>query len=311
MTCFEVAQCLSPFRLGEKLLLLLFLFPREGELIDGFLEVDWVGGLAFEFLSGDWMFEAEDVCVKHLSLGFVAGEFPEVLVLTLGVDFVAGEREADVFEMDADLVSASGVKSDFDQSGFTEILDHLVGRAGIFASAVAGDDHAHAVIGVAGYGRIDLTNLVTHVSAGDCVVDLFDLSVCKLLCQADMGFVILGRDDAAGCVAIQSMNNPRACDSTDSAELSFAMVDQCVDEGVFLISRCDVDKEACLFVDDDQVFVFVEDIQWNVSGLGFVCLGWREVDTDVLSGSRVVIGLHLLAIHLNMAFLDQTLECAA
>ncbi len=64
--------------------------------------------------------------VKDLAGGFEAGFVFDGFVLAVAVGFVADDGMSDVFEVDSDLVGASGVEEDFYVGRFCEALEDTV-----------------------------------------------------------------------------------------------------------------------------------------------------------------------------------------
>ena len=88
--------------------------------------------------------------------------------------------------------------------------------------------------------------------------------------------VILCCDETAACFLIKPVNDTRPFFSADTRQCR-AVVQQRVDQSVFAVTRAGMNGQACRFVDDDQIVVFEQNLQWNRfrSGLDF----FRSVDS--------------------------------
>ena len=63
---------------------------------------------------------------------------------------------------------------------------------------------------------------------------------------------------------VDAMDDAGARDSSNAAELIFAGVEQGIDEGVFLVADSGMDTKSGGLIDDDQMFIFVENIQRDI-----------------------------------------------
>jgi hypothetical protein len=64
------------------------------------------------------MVEREPLCVQQLPWSVVTGQLGKPFVLTIAVNRVTDKRVPDVFEVNTDLVCASGMEQRFDQTRF-------------------------------------------------------------------------------------------------------------------------------------------------------------------------------------------------
>ena len=87
--------------------------------------------------------------------------------------------------------------------------------------------------------------------------------------------VILCCDKAAACFLIEPVNDAGAFFPADTRQCG-AMVQQRVDQRVFVVTRARMNRHASGFVNDDQIVVFEQNLQWNRfrSGLDFF---WRRI----------------------------------
>ena len=90
------------------------------------------------------------------------------------------------------------------------------------------------------------------------------------------------------------------------------MGDERIDEGSRLISGTGMNHKARGFINNDQVFVFVNHSQRDDLGLGFRLDGGRNGGFYGLARFQFVAGFHNgIALDRNMAFRDKPLEAGA
>src|SRR5437773_3476566 len=89
--------------------------------------------------------------------------------------------------------------------------------------------------------------------------------------------VILCCDKTAACFLIKPVNDARPFLSADTRQC-WAVVQQRVDQSVFAVTCSRMNRHASRFVDDDQIVVFEQSLQWNRfrSGLDFFRSWIRE-----------------------------------
>ena len=85
------------------------------------------------------MDEGQFLGMEKLTCRLIASQVPQFDILTRAVGVVADNGVADMMEMHADLVGASGIKIGFDESGVFESFQHAETSPG-FASFVR---HGH------------------------------------------------------------------------------------------------------------------------------------------------------------------------
>ena len=228
-----------------------------------------------------------------------------------GVYGIAQNGCADVLEMDADLVGASGVEVAEDESGFGRVIgrdDFVIGDGG-FASGWI--DHSHFLpihrmspdVGedrIFGFGR----NAV-----GDGEVDFFHAAALgKLGGKALVGRVGFRDDQTAGSIFIEAVNNTGTLHSADAGELAFAMMEQGVDQSAVGISGGGMDDHSVLFVEHDEVLVFENDVQGNVLRSCHIRNGFRDDDGNRIACLDAVPGFGGFFVEQDVLLADQGLD---
>lgn len=106
-----------------------------------------------------------------------------------------------------------------------------------------------------------------------------------------MGLIVLGDDKQAAGVHVEAVHDARPLDTTNAGQAVTTMRDEGVDERAGLMPSTWVHNKSGRLVDDDQVFVFVDDIKGDVFALWLWRYGWWQLDQHVLAGSQLEAGV--------------------
>jgi len=250
--------------------------------------------------------EGELPCVEHEA---GCGEF-----VFFSVDRIAEYGGADVVEMDANLVSAAGMQVAADEGGFCGEIgceDFVIGDRG-FACGWGDDCHFLAVDRVATDVGENGVLVLLRDAVGYRQVEFFHGGALGKLCNerlvGDVGF---GDDEAARGVFVQAVDDAGALDTADAGELAFAMVKEGIDQGAVGISRSRVNDHAMRFVQDDEVIVLENDVQWDILGAGDIRHSLGDDDGDGVTLFHRVARLRRLAVDKNVLLADQRLDAGA
>ena len=113
---------------------------------------------------------------------------------------------------------------------------HPIARMRRPAVIVIANRHAFAMRRMPGDGGADVAFVARDDAADDGEVDLLHGASGELCGERDVRFIILGDDQAAAGFLVEPMDDAGARDAADAAEFARAMVEQGVDERVFLIA---------------------------------------------------------------------------
>lgn len=170
--------------------------------------------------------------------------------------------------------------------------------------------HPFAVRGVPRDGRADFPLLARQLPADNPMVTFLHLPAGELGGKGDMGGVRLGHDQAPAGPSVEAVDDAGPGDSADSAQLSGAMVEQGIDEGVLLVSRGGVDHQPRRLVEHHQRLIFVENAQRHLLGLGLGRPRFGPMHLHFFPGARRVGRLDGAAIDPDMALFNEPLERA-
>ena len=88
--------------------------------------------------------------------------------------------------------------------------------------------------------------------------------------KAFMGFVGLSGDHDSRRIFIQSMNDARADDAIDAGQFPLTVVEQGIDQGPVIVSGCRMNDHPARLIDDDDILIFINDIERNIFGLNVI-----------------------------------------
>jgi len=214
-------------------------------------------------------------------------------------------------KMHANLMRAAGMDLRLDERGVIQFLHHAVAGMRGAAVIVVVDGHAFAVRGMARNRGVDFATFARHFAADDGLINLFYDAAGKLFRKREVRLVVFGDDEAAAGFLVEPVHNAGPRHAADAAQRTGAMVQQSVDERVFLVPGGGMHDEAGGFVDDEQRFVLEQNIQRNVLRLRLGGAGFGKRNLNRVADARVVRGLGRLAIDANMALFDEALHRAA
>ncbi len=185
-----------------------------------------------------------------------------------GIGFVAHDRVADMGEVDADLVGAAGFEHAGEQAGDWLAVEPAIGLAQLPMRHCRPAALAHGAF--LAVERAAVERGVNHaLRAAGCAPGEREIAalqfagelVGELLRQRAVGTIVLGDHHQPGGVLVEAVDDARPLDAADTGKTFAAMRDQRVDQRAGGMSGGRVDDQAARLVDDDQVVVFVDDVQ--------------------------------------------------
>lgn len=219
-----------------------------------------------------------------------------------------------MLEVDTDLVGAAGMEMAEDEGGFAGEIggdDLVIGDRG-FACRRCDHGHFLAVYGVsADVGENRVFGFCRN-AIGDGEIDfLHGRALGKLGGQALMGGVGFCDDKAAGGVFIEPVHDSGSLHSAYPGEFSSAVMEEGVDESSVGISGCGMDDHAVRFVQDNEMFVFEQDIEWDVLWAGNIRNRLRYDDGNFIPRQDAVAGFGGFAVEQDELLADELLDSGA
>ncbi len=219
-----------------------------------------------------------------------------------------------MLEVDANLMGAASVEVAKHEGGFSGLVggdDFVIGDRGFSGGRC---DHGHflAIHRMSTDVGKDRVFGFQRDAVGDGEVDfLHRRALGKLGGEALVGGVGFRDDEAAGGIFIESVHDAGSLHSAYAGKFSSAMMEQGVDEGAIGISGSGMDDHAVRFVEDDEVFVFKKDIEWDVLRAGDVwnCL-WND-DRNFIARRDAVAGFGRFAVEQDELLANEILNSGA
>jgi len=256
------------------------------------------------------MDERKFLRVQHHARRGEADQFPQFFILFRAVGFVAHERMADELEMDADLMRAPGVDLRLNPGGGFQLFENFIARMRRAAGIVVARGHALAVRWVPGDGGADFAGVARGSAADNRMVNLLHAPLGELFREREVRFVIFGDDEAATGFLVEPVDDAGPRHAADAAQRAAAVIQQGVDERMFLVSGGGMDDESGGLVQHEQRFILEQNVERHFFGLRGGGFRLRPVDFNLLARTRRVGGFDGLAVDADVAFFDEPLERA-
>lgn len=126
----------------------------------------------------------------------------------------------------------------------------------------------------------------------------------ELFGEAQMALVIFGRHHYSRGVLVEAMNDAGSEFAADAGEIVTVM-EEGIDQGPLAVSRRRMDHQSGWFVDDDQVRVFVKNLQRYFLRYDFRRADGREGDTDRFPPLQLFSDFGGVVVDENLLLLDQ------
>jgi len=161
-----------------------------------------------------------------------------------------------------------------------------------------------------GDGDADFAGFAREFAAHNRIVNLLHLPFGELRGKRDVGFVVFGDDETTAGVLVEPVDDAGPGDAADAAERTLAVMEQGVDERVFLMSGTGMYDESGGFVQHKQRLVLKKNGERDFLRLGFggYCSGqW----TSICSPARGCAWVDRVTIDEDVALFHQPLQRAA
>lgn len=227
--------------------------------------------------------------MEHLPGGLRPGAGE--LCAASSVQGVAEYGVAEVLEVDADLVGASGFDLDFEVGGGAvgESGEHFpVCEGGACGEAM--DGAAFAVLGMAAEGEVDGAVGGVGDAVDEGLVGFVDLAVAELVLEVFEGGGGAGEEDDAAGICVEAVDEAGAHGVADTSQVGI-WGEEGVDQGAVGVSGGGMHDEACGFIDDQEVWILPQDFEGDFFGFGGSGLGnVQGVHVNVCLGGQGFAG---------------------
>lgn len=223
---------------------------------------------------------------------------------------------ANMCHVDADLVCSPGFKIAAHQAcngrGAKNLI-HLIVGDGLLCRSRMGYRHFLPVAVGAGNASGDHARAALRCTPDDGEVSAGQPAVAavagKLFRQAVVRLIVLGNDKQAAGVHVEAVDDAGSLDAANAGQAVTTVRDKGVDERACLMPGTRVHDKSGRLVDDDQVFVFIDNIKGNVLAPWLRCHGRWQLDQHMLAGPQFETGVNRnLPLDRDTSVRDKPLE---
>lgn len=250
----------------------------------------------------------QELAAKNGELCFADGE-----LRSGSVERIADEGMFESGEVHTNLMRASSVELDFDQSCRVERLKDVpigAGGAGVCGFARGAGSHAYAALGITGDGEFDAAARRGKFSLHEREIRFLNDARAKRFGKLGVSEIVFGDENCAACVFVEAMNDARAQLVATWRE-RLAAPKKCVDECAAGVPRSGVNGHTGGFVDDDKVVVFVKNVERDGLGFSFEWGARFGLDGDLFATFEFLAGFGGLAVDQNESRFDEFLDPGA
>lgn len=229
------------------------------------------------------------------------------------IERVANDGMFEGGEVHTNLMRASGAELDFEERGGAELLKNGPVRAGVagvcgFSSGTR--RHTHAALGIARNGEFDAAARGGEFSLHEREICFLNGARAKSFRKFRVGEIVFGDEDCSARIFVQAMDDAWP-QGVAALRERLATTEKCVDERAKRVSCSCVDGHAGGLVDDDEVVVFVKNVEGN--GFGFCserCARLR-LNGDAFAAFELLAGLGGLAVDEHECGVNEFLNAGA
>ena len=149
-----------------------------------------------------------------------------------------------------------------------------------------------------------------RLAADERVINFFDFARRELFRERDVRLVIFGDNEAAAGFLVEPVDDARSRHAADAAQRTIAVMQQRVDERVFLVTGGGMHDESGGFVDDEQRFVLEQNIERDFFRLRLGGPGFGPMDFNFFAGTRMMRRFDDFTVDADVAFFNQALQRA-
>src|SRR5690606_20364533 len=214
---------------------------------------------------------------------------------------------SDRFHMDPNLMGTTSFQPAFDQRNVIESLENLVmshGMPTFHIGIIVQRRKKQSAYWLPGDWLLDSAFRRIRASPYDGQVTSFWFVIVKLAGQLLKDLGVFGDHQQSAGIFVKPMHQSGTIGIISFQDWQirlFYVIRECIHQGSLIIAISRVHHHAGRFMDYQQVFVFVPDIQGYVLRYHYaiVCFVDGGLDGDLVAGSDLVVGLDFRPVHLN------------
>lgn len=229
--------------------------------------------------------------------------------------FLIGEkRMPDGAHVYTNLVGSSGLQTTFDQRDIREPLQYTPMGDCLFGIGIlfgVEDGIACSIAWVSIQCTNNRARLFVERTPDECIIGSFGGVLEELMCQMGFRFGRFCYEEQTTGVFVDTVNESDV-GIVDIERTGLKIKLQRIEQGVLVVAMSRVDNHSGRFVDQHQVVVFIDDVEWNILGVDGIVV-WLVVEQhlDDVTGANFLVGSHGLAIDPHVAGIRSRLDAVA
>jgi len=236
--------------------------------------------------------------VEHLT-GEITGAFA-------AVKFIAEDGMTEMMQVHADLVGAAAVQSALDQAHVAaRTQDPIPGFCG--ASLTARDAHPLPVNRMARNCFVDDAGSFARGAGNESEINFSHRARRKLFGEIAVSRIVFCDDESAAGFLVEPVHNAGTFFSADAGKI-FAVGEECVHQGVLLMSRAGMHHPTGWFVQDEEIVVLKKNLERHRLRLGFNLCDLRFAQFDDLPRAHGIARAGRVSIHPNESVANKRLK---
>jgi hypothetical protein len=156
----------------------------------------------------------------------------------------------------------------------------------------------------------DYSRYFAQFASDEREINFLDCALGKLSGQFAVRCIIFRNDETTACFFVEAMNDARPFFSADSRQ-RHAMTEQCIDQSVFPMTSARMNDKPSGFIDDDEIVVFKENIEWNRLRLILDLFQRRLGHFDFITDANKMARPRSRTVEPNESSADQLLDTRA
>ena len=124
----------------------------------------------------------------------------------------------------------------------------------------------------------------------------------QLICQTLMCHIIFTDYNSTRCIHIDPVHDARTHHSINSGKMFLAVKHYCIDHCMGIMSGTWMNYHSFGFIDDQHIFIFIQNIQWNIFRKNVRTLRLRKFQLHCIGKLYFIICLYRFFIDCHISF---------
>ncbi len=192
----------------------------------------------------------------------------------------------------------------------SKIACHFIFCQSLFGIFSLHHRHFFPVLHASANRRFDASFFRFQMASHQSVINLHHLFFYKLIHQKLLGLIVLGHNKQTGRVFIQAVHDAGPQNSADTAQRSFTVMKNRVHQTVVAVRTVSarMDHQPGGFIDDQNIFILINDIQRNIFCFHFKLFHIGKTDFHNIAFFYFCVNFNIFFIHQYRAFIGDFLK---